>query len=84
MTTPSALSKVAAQHFPGAQPPLLFEEGNTYLLTADWSIFCKLPPHEMALERGFDIVAACAGVKWRPDLYLERVSGSGAARNQFE
>ena len=30
MTTPSALSKVASQHFPDAQPPLLFKEENTH------------------------------------------------------
>ena len=27
LTTPSALSKEASQHFPDAQPPLLYEEG---------------------------------------------------------
>src|SRR5258705_10083584 len=30
MTTPSALSKVASQRFLDAQPPLLFQEGNTF------------------------------------------------------
>ena len=29
-TTPSALSKVASQRFLDAQPPLLFQEGNTF------------------------------------------------------
>jgi hypothetical protein len=29
LTTPSAPPKVASQHFLNAQPPLLFEEGNT-------------------------------------------------------
>src|SRR5690242_1400388 len=29
MTTPSALSKVASRYFLDAQPPLLFQEGNT-------------------------------------------------------
>src|SRR4051794_19199150 len=29
MTTPSAPSNVASQHFLDAQPPLLFQEGNT-------------------------------------------------------
>jgi len=34
MTTPSALSKVASQHFLDAQPPLLSEEGTTAILSS--------------------------------------------------
>src|SRR5205823_10215293 len=30
LTTPSALSTVASQYFLDAQPPLLFQEGNTF------------------------------------------------------
>src|SRR5262245_37544591 len=30
LTTPSALSKVASQHFLDAQPPLLYQEGTTH------------------------------------------------------
>jgi hypothetical protein len=46
MTTPSALSKVASQHFLDAQPPLLFQEGTTehsFLTRFQFSVIYESP-----------------------------------------